>query len=370
MSIKIENIKIEVIKIERSDAFIAIIKLIEKHGTKNAIDLLPKSEKKKLTFTINNTNAAFANAIRRILIDQIITSCLNVDEQDVKTDDEFVAGMINVIIGNISLIPIYQNIEIDKAEYNISLSVFNNTNEHMSVKASDIISLKKKKHNKGEYIKGEYTDNSERHSSLELFPDKNITLFNLRPGKYIKINNMYLEKGNAYNHAGKFTLLNNVTYKPLDIEPYNQFTESGTKSVEKNCTSFEISFTTAGNIELDIVINAVCDILLNDLRDIYNKLKLYIEANTPKYYKGDNCEIMINNNIYTINLAGHYLTELNIISMYCYQLDINTPFVTSTVERYDSNVGIIKLKHSDFGILLKAIEAAEKDIDIVRNKLG
>lgn len=354
MSLKVEKITIESLSIKKTKELDEIIKLIEKHGTKNAQNLLPKSDKKKLYFELHNSNSAFANAIRRTLIDELPTKCMAVDSKNIYSDDKFISRSDDVLINNISLIPIKQNIESKYFEtHDIGLDIFNDTDDIIEIKVSDIIVRKKDK----------------KESASTLFPDTNIILTYLRPGKQLRINNIRLEEGYAYKNACKFTLLNNVMYRPLDIEPYDQFTGKGTKSIEKDCKSFAISFTTTGSIEPMEVIKLACEQINFNITDILQKIQLYINASKPKFYSGDNCEVDFTNDIYTFKLTGHYLTELNLISAYTYLIDNNVPFVTSTVERYDTMIGLLKIKHTDIGVLISAIEECKKDLKILEESI-
>jgi hypothetical protein len=54
------------------------------------------------------------------------------------------------------------------------------------------------------------------------------------------------------------------------------------------------------------------------------------------------------------------------IARKCYDLDPNVPFCTSTVERFDSKIGIIRIKHVDPNkLLISAIDACIEDIEKV-----
>lgn len=402
MSLKITDLKISDLKIEKTPELDKIVKLMAAHGIQDAYHLLPKSIKKRVSFVLNNTYAAFANAVRRTLTEDIPTTCMVVDEKDIMTDDEFISGMSDVLMKNLSLVPIYQTgavVERHK-DLDVYLYVFNNTNDILDVKARDIRIVRKTSGKKGKHVvnkkgkkggddsadtdlldeiqeiqeedltsdttaKDTTDEKSERKTeNVELCPDDNILIMRLRPGKYLKLRNIQLETGTSAKNAGKFSLLNNITYKPLDIDPYDQFTGKGTRSIEKDCKSFEITFSTCGNIEPDEVIKRMHTKLTDDLLDIKKKIDLYVAAGKPAYYSGQDCEVTVVNSVTHIKLNGHYLSELNLIAMCGYTLDENIPFITATVERFDSVVGSLHIKHADpIGVLMKSIDSCKKDLD-------
>ncbi len=383
MSLKIEKLKIDEIKTHKTPELDAIVKLMAKHGTNNGYDLLPTSIKHKVSFQLNNTYSAFANAIRRTLVEDIPTKSLSIDEKSIITDDEFIAGMSDVLIKNLGLLPITQFSDVINSpdKYDIHLYVFNNSTEIIDVKARDItvvrrITKKSKKGGADELdLEDEITedvptkfhtkkDHSKQESTQALIPDDNILLMRLRPGKYLKMNNITIQTGTSAMDAGKYSLLNNIMYEPLDIQPYDQFTGKGTRSIDHDCRSFQLEFTTCGNISPEEVMKLVHTKLSNDLTDIKKKIQLYIDSGSGSYYSGQDCEVVLRDEVYNFKFIGHYISELAMISMCCYKLDSNIPFCAATVERYDSIVGLLRIKHADFTkILLKSIETCQKDLD-------
>ncbi len=422
-SLSIDKLKIQEVKHEPSKELDAIVKLMAKHGTKDAYSMLPQSTKHHVSFVLNNTYSAFANAIRRTLVEDIPTKCMSINEKDILTDDEFISGMNDVLVKNLGLVPIMQFSDLanNPDKYDVYLSVFNNTNDIIDVKVRDIHVTTKKPKGKPEKKKfgksgksgsggaqnigvqggdtqeesnnsdvdieedieiiddvpESLTDNSrtedEKTSTLQktlqknnelLAPDDNILLMRLRPGKFLKLRNITIVSGTSAKDAGKFSLLNNIYYKPLDIQPYDQFTNKGTRSIEHDCKSFELQFTTCGNIMPREVMNAVHAKLSDDLADLKKKITLFASAQQGTYYSGQDCEVTYTDEVYNFKFNGHYISELMLIAMCCYRLDETIPFCTATVERFDSIVGIVRIKHADATkLLLKAIDVCQADLD-------
>lgn len=345
--------KITKIIIKESDDLKELITLMKKNGADDPTSLLPNADRYRASITLDGTFSSFANAIRRILIEEIEVVALLVDEKNMTTDDKFIFSMNDVIIKNFSLIPIIQSGElIDKFDdYSLSLHVVNNTSEIINVKASDI----------------KITNKAGKNIDInKLIPDPNALIMYLRPGKFVKIHDIALQKGRAHQHAAKFTLLNNVAMAPLDMKPYNQFNNTGTRSIEYDPKKFKIMFETAGNIEPDEVMDKMYEKFSADLLDIKQKIELYKEAKEPKYFTGQDFEVSVENDIHVYKFIDHYITPTSVIAMKCYLLDENVPFATSTVDRFDSQVAYIKIKHaSPSVILLKSIDECLKDMQNV-----
>ena len=70
--------------------------------------------------------------------------------------------------------------------------------------------------------------------------------------------------------------------------------------------------------------------------------------------------------MYSYKFVKHYYTPINMIAQRCYLIDTNVLFCASAVERYDTQAGIIRLKHADPNkLLLKSIEGCMHDLKIV-----
>ena len=205
----------------------------------------------------------------------------------------------------------------------------------------------------------------------EIFPETNCLVVRLRPGKYIKINHLFFEKGMQKDDASKFSLLNNITYQPLDIKPYDIYaktdSEKGTRSIEHDCKEFKITFATCGNIEPTHVIELLYNRLTQELNAIKQKVIKYSQSDvSKKYYTDEGIEVTNINNIVTYTIYGQYLTTMNMLSQRCYVLDTSISFCCSAVKRYDSEIGIIKLTHADPNkLLITAIDSCIQDMKMI-----
>jgi len=330
---------------KKLDRFLSLIK--KYNNISNPLNLLPKNEWHNVKFILSKTTSSMANAIRRVLIEELLTKCLYFDENELETNDEFILS--DVLQKNIELLPINQYGK-SLAGKEIFLNKYNETNDIINVKASDLSIIDKKTNTK--------------MSIKTLIPASNITIIVLRPGKYVKIKKIEIIEGYAKDDAGKFSLLDNVKYDILDVEPYDNFKHTGQRSIEHDPTKFSIEFTTCGNIQPKQVIKKLTDMLLNKLTRVKSYMTDYIKSPTEKkYYSVEGFQVEIVNELATYKIYNEYLTLSNMLAHKCYELDKNILFCAPGVERLDSRVAFVKLKHPDRNsILLEAINACITDV--------
>jgi hypothetical protein len=372
--LKVDNIGIVEKRMEETKELEKINKLMNKYGIKDPMSKLPVGSWHEVKFNLLNTYAGFANAIRRMLIEELPVKCLTFDEKALETDDEFILS--DLLVKNINLIPIRQEINMSEYEsYSMFLYKYNDTNNIISVKASDIrVVLNEKNKNKKDTKKDKESHKDESKNKGKdipldsLIPESNIIVIRLRPGKYIKITELSLIEGQSKTSASKFSLLNNVKYEPTDMKPYDALTGTGTRSIEYDPKEFALAFTTAGNIQPSTVMKLLCDSLRNRLEKCKDKLVTYIESKqTGKYYYANGLEIEVRDDIYHYKYPGEYITIAYMLAQRCYMLDTNIQFCSPAIDRYDNEIGIVKLKHADPSkLLLKALDACIGDVDILQ----
>lgn len=355
---KIKDIKIFEKNIPKSKELDEIVKLMQANGIKDPIDLLP-SGWHEVHFHISDTYAGFANAIRRVLIDELPVYALDINEEMFETDDDFILS--DLLKKNINLIPINQETAENYIKHDIYLYKFNDTNDIIDIKASDIKVKEKDKKSKKEV-------------SNNLIPNSNITIIRLRPGKFIRLNSLNIVNGFCKDDAGKFSLLNNVQYKPTDMIPYDVFSGKGTRSIDYDPKEFDLSFTTCGNIKPMTVIKLTCDVLINKLTQCKKLLTEYInstKSDTKKYYFTDGLEVQQQSSITYYKFIGEYITISYMLAQRCFILDNNILYCVPAIDRYDNEIAIIKLKHSEPDkLLLKAIDLCVEDVSAIQKQFS
>ena len=134
MSLSIKNIQVKEISFKNINPKLKnILNIMKEFDIDNPEELLPKSIKHVVKFELDNCYSGIANAIRRCLISEIKVKCLDVDMNEIITDDEFIIS--DVLMKNINLIPINQNYE--SKDLNLQLYIKNNTNQMLDVYLSD-----------------------------------------------------------------------------------------------------------------------------------------------------------------------------------------------------------------------------------------
>ena len=305
-----------------------------------SLDLLPKCEWHTTTFTIKNTYAGFANGIRRALIEELPTLCMDFDTAEIQTDDPFILS--DVVQKCINLVPINQ--ELKSRDINIKLHVINETDSVMDIKASHISCDK------------------------NVIPIPNITIAKLRPGKYLTINKISIVEGLCKNSASKFSLLSNVKYEILDHVPFDVYEQKGVRSIEYDPKEFKLEFTTVGNIRPITVIKLLCDTLSARLERMSNLLKEYIDFVSQKdgtdEYFSLGLEVKLIDEVKHYKFINEYITLAYMVGQRCFLLDSNIKYCAPTINRYDSKeIGIIKLWHPDSNkLLMESIKECLADV--------
>jgi hypothetical protein len=340
----VTNIKVVENKLVINDELKRIIELMPKGSEK----LLPNIPTSTVSFSLKNSYSSFANAIRRVLVEELDTYCLHLEEKSLETNDDFILS--DVFIKNINLIPINQELDMDEiSKLSISLRVFNDSKDIIDVKASDI------------KIKNTNTN--------LLISNDNIILMRLRPGKFINVTAFTVEVGKAKTYAAKFTLLNNVSYKITDVEPYDQFKNTGTRSIDADCKNFDLSFTTSGNISPKIVINRLTKELNNQLNRCREKIVNY-SLTDGKYYFSNGLEVTTVGDVRIYKFINEYITFNYTVAHKCYLLDKNITYCSRSVSRYDNEVAIIKMTHPNCNkLLLSAIDEILLEVEQLRKAL-
>jgi hypothetical protein len=399
---EVTNVKIEK-RVANEKALYPFVKMIKANGVSNPLSLLPQTPWHKVSFTLKKTSSSMANGIRRVLIEELLTKCLWFKDTDLTTDDEFI--LADVLQMNVGLIPIVQDGK-NYAGKVISLYKYNNTNDVIDIKASDImissskVTIKstdstlqssdksaskeivpttdaeddtvndvvddaespvphKSKKKKNPKIGGVSND-----ALKELIPDPNITIMSLRPGKFINIEEMSFLEGFSKDDAGKFSLLDNVSYHILNVDPYDQFTHKGKRSIEYDPTDFQISFKTCANITPKHVMKKLVDTIMIKLNRAKAFVIEYTKSEDPNaYFYTEGFEVKVNDEIKSYRFRGEYITLSNMLAHRCYALDPTILFCAPAVERLDSELAIVRLNHADANkLLITAIDDCITDV--------
>jgi hypothetical protein len=366
----ITEVKIELNSVDIK-ALSPYIELMKKNGVKDPVSLLPTTKWQRASFKLSKTYSGMANAVRRVLMEEMLVTCLDFENQTLTTDDDFI--LADVLLKNINLLPVEQT-PTDYSSKVISLYRYNETNNIIDVKASDIIITKGLSNNKvnntnlvdskNKRVRKTTKGSSDNFPIDKLIPNSNITIAYLRPGKFIKLDEITLMHGYGKDDAGRFSLIDNITYEILNIEPYDIYKQTGQRSIEYDPDEFRLSFTTSGNVTVKQVAGLLSDTLLKKINNAKERLLEYKKTDQSiKYYYAEGCEVTIQDDIYSYKFDGEYVTLSNMLAQRCYILDNTILFCVPAIDRYDNEIAYIRLKHADpTKLLIEACDACITDV--------
>ena len=317
---------------------------------KEALQLLPKKSKMTVSFELEKTNSDIANGIRRCIMDEMIVKSFDFNEyKDLDSNDPYV--LCDVIKKQICLLPINQEYNYNDIK-SIRLEKLNNSDEIVDVSSNDFI------------LEGV------PQKDLIKIVGENIVLCRLRPDAYIKINNIEISSGKTYTDAGKFSLVSNVFYEPLDVSPIVETREgqTGKSSMHSNPTHFLIKYTTHRNIDhpLKIMVDC-CDLLISRFNAIY--LDMQNIKNNDESYFSDLLTMKISGNMRKIEIRGEYWTVINLIARYCYILANDIKFVSPSLIHPEKHIGVISIIHPEFSTLIQnAVKKIIEEFEYIKSK--
>lgn len=157
------------------------------------LKLLPPNRDQKIGFYLTKTNRAFANALRRTVTNECSAVALQLELDDIITDEKFI--LVNQLAIRVGLIPIRQDIP-PGTTFTLDVKNPSTGTGKMHVYSRDL------KLADGKELKGDLFDGTFR-------------LAWLRPGKSLKFAKVTVVKGCGYENA-KFSLTNSFTFMATD----------------------------------------------------------------------------------------------------------------------------------------------------------
>lgn len=349
MPIKIKNIKLDEISYNNKnykdfEKIVEYVKLIKPNYKK----FLPEKSKHRIQFEITNTVSDFANCIRRFLMEEIMIYSVEVNADNITTDDKFILN--DHLKKIIELIPLQQQLtDIDNLK--ISLSIKNTTDDIMTIYSRDI----------------KFTNSKGKELVTEDYFNGNIPIIKLRSDKMLSINNITIVKGCGKQDSGKFSPLANISYEILDVVPFEEsiYKKKGESSLNSNPTHFKMSYTTYGNIKINKIMDLCCDEISTRLNTIHKEL-LNINSNDSIYFSSL-VNLKTYNEMKIFTLKGEFWTIANVIARYCYLEFPSIKFVCASISHPSNEEAMIKIIHSNsIKLLLTAIKNILADIDILK----
>lgn len=257
----------------------------------------------EVTMRLTDVSVEVANAIRRCLMEEIPTTRLHVDIEDIVTDDPYILS--DFLVSRLACMPIYPNPDpkvLEKAR----LDCRNTTH----------------------IIQNVTTTNITGHKALGL--DAGLDLVHLRPGKRLTITRFTTKK-----QAGYVSAAHNLVIVRYKAEP----------ETETQPQSFTITYKTNGEVEPLYPLRAC---LANLTERCRSAKKIIAETPEPKSAGAE----------FYVSLSEEYWTLSRLIARACYQKDPNLQFVCPGIVHPSSTGAHVRLIHAEpKALMLDAVAA-------------
>lgn len=306
---------------------------------KDNIDFLPQNTQHKVEFIIKDSCTAFANALRRALIDETEVWSLSCDEfSSFKEYDKYMLS--DFFRKQLEAIPISQDAK-DYYDWEIEIDINNDTSETMPVFSSHIRVTNKK---------------TKKEIDTKKLWEQNIHLAYLQSGYALKVSNIQIKSGQGKIDGNAFSHVSNVLYDVLDCK------DSCMVSMP---TSFLLGYDTHKNFDDPF---EPIKKTLKYLQTRIEEIKTALPEKINGVYHSDVFKITTEGDYTTFTIFQDTWTLANLISRYIFDLDPEITYITADIEHPDKDVSIIKMNHSDvIKITQHALQKIEKDLKDVSN---
>lgn len=247
--------------------------------------LIPEIRRHHVYFELKNVSTAIVNGIRRVLLDELEGKKLQVEQDDIETDDD-----------NILWPCLQKQIECIRINQEIP------TNCRFTLETKNKLTMP-------QMIT---TESLVTDSDLKIIPfNKTYRIITLREGKYLKLLNVRVVVGTG-------TLYSNVVacrFKPLDVEMYDR--GKGISSNKCNPRHFSFEFETNGTVDVSKLLASACKYIydrcekyLTELEHVDTAKKEHSSNMLDIYKSGDVTKFKFKNDTYTIcNLVSYSIYE-------------------------------------------------------------
>lgn len=323
-------------------------KLPVKNVGKRFEHLLPKNlTPEVVSFTLNNTRTAVANALRKVFIEELNVKNLHMTPQNIKTNDPFLDTMDLII--HITCIPIVQTIPITTK---FALKVANNTDSPKMVYSRDIQEVV------GKTLKPSSAFN-ETHQ-----------LHVLSPHTSLEINGITVEESNAIaqkNSPGLYSICSGFTYRVSSDDSVSDTLSKIKDSVKlvgdapsrfsalSTPTKFDMSFRTNGNINISTVISLCCNNIIDRLNKVIDGIDILL------INRGDRYTVDIENETDTLGqVIQSFALDEKPIGRISYTAPLETPILHITIIPME-DVDVTEVKK----VILSACHRAVKEFGFI-----
>lgn len=285
---------------------------LAKSEYKHLQHLVPAVNHKLIEFELHDTNTAIANAIRRLLINEIPVKYISASISDIISSDKYIIS--DVIKQRLEMIPIAQSVDVDSE---FSLKFENTTDTYCNVYVSEI---KSKKYKSDIFI-------------------SEIPICSINAQCSITISNIRVLEGFGYNN-GRIGL-GTVAYEIIN----HDMTQA---SINTDPSTFKLAFETTGNINPD-------DIIRLGLRSLISRFKNLDKTNFTTEF-----------DIFKLSIDGETHTMGNLIAKYVYDIDPTIEYVAMRIIHPSKRECVIDIRHSQASKLLDiAVDNIINDLNTI-----
>lgn len=293
--------------------------------------LIPELRRQHVSFELKKASTAITNAIRRVMLDEMEGKALQIEQDDIETDDENI--LWPCLQKQVQCIRIHQDIPTN---CRFTLDVKNKTAMPLMLTTGMLT-----------------TD-----SDLKIIPfNKTYRIITLREGKFIKLLNIRVITGTG-------TLFSNVVacrYKPLDIEMFDR--GKGVSSNACDPTQFSFEFETNGTANPIVLLRTAC-------KYIYDRCGIYLnELEHIEKSKSDHSSNMLdinkNADITVFKFKNDTHTICNLITTTIYKLHPDIALCNYGVIHPLEKITNLNIKAKDPNKLM--IEALEHIIQVYKD---
>ena len=165
--------------------------------------LLPEKLKQRISIVLKNTNTRVANGLRRTIIEEMPIKVLNVDVENIETDEEYLIR--DQLCDHIALIPLDQDVP------NNMVFELDYVNDNAEDRLDDVFS----------------EDIYKQSGSGPSTPfGLRFKLAEMHPTKHLRVKDIHVIEGYGYTHA-KFIPVGAVNYEILDYIEITEITDRG-----------------------------------------------------------------------------------------------------------------------------------------------
>ncbi len=303
----------------------------------NLAHLLPDLVPETISMELVGCNEAFANAIRRVFVDELEVKCIYMHLDQMKTNDKRLSDLF--IQSRLALVPLNQRVAPGTT---FSLYVENKTSAPIPI------------------MMGDFSANPPQPKLV----DSKLQLCTLYPNCMLSIKNVGVVSDVGYVDE-KYTL-GSFKYRVLDAN-------LDVSTVAQDNKHFELALTTNGQIATTDLINDIAANLRVRFKEVDHLLQQYAiqQPNQPVELASrfsPKVFVVLNTSggmdLHEVHIDGEYHTMGNVLMHYCLEENPDLSIASYKLEHVLSNTIVFSIEHPDYKkIISSAIKRFLTDLD-------